>query len=89
MRNSYPYRLRAHLALCLCLAQAHGRKRVTCMVKDNIMKITDGMFRRVFEKVAAEYPDRTRFTNRRHWCCVWPPRRYLRRGFSPNLYGEL
>ena len=38
-------------------ARAHGRKRVTCMVKDNIMKITDGMFRRVFEEVAAEYPE--------------------------------
>lgn len=38
-------------------ARAYSRKRVTCMSKDNIMKITDGLFHRVFEEIAAEYPD--------------------------------
>ena len=38
-------------------ARAHGRKKVTCFVKDNIMKLTDGLFREVFETIAAEYPD--------------------------------
>ncbi len=38
------------------LAERAGRRRVTCMVKDNIMKMTDGLFRRVFEEIAAEYP---------------------------------
>lgn len=38
-------------------ARAYGRKRVTCMTKDNIMKITDGMFHRIFEQVSREYPD--------------------------------
>ena len=38
-------------------ARAYGRQRVTCMTKDNIMKITDGLFHRVFEEVATEYPD--------------------------------
>lgn len=38
-------------------ARAHGRRKVTCMVKDNIMKITDGMFRKVFLEVAEEYKD--------------------------------
>ncbi len=38
-------------------ARAYGRKRVTCMTKDNIMKITDGMFHRIFEQVAKEYAD--------------------------------
>jgi len=38
-------------------ARAYGRKRVTCMTKDNIMKITDGLFHRVFREVAEEYPD--------------------------------
>ncbi|HEX4858469.1 MAG TPA: NADP-dependent isocitrate dehydrogenase [Usitatibacteraceae bacterium] len=37
-------------------AVAHGRKKVTCMVKDNIMKMTDGLFYRVFEEIGAEYP---------------------------------
>ncbi|MEO0475753.1 MAG: NADP-dependent isocitrate dehydrogenase [Planctomycetota bacterium] len=48
------------LRLCeyaFAYAQAHGRKKVTCMVKDNIMKATDGLFRKAFEQVAAEYPD--------------------------------
>ncbi len=38
-------------------ARAYGRRQVTCMTKDNIMKITDGLFHRVFDEVAAEYPD--------------------------------
>jgi len=38
-------------------ARAYGRKKVTCMTKDNIMKITDGMFHKVFNAVAVEYPD--------------------------------
>ena len=38
-------------------ARAYGRRRVTVLTKDNIMKMTDGLFRRVAEEVAAEYPD--------------------------------
>jgi len=38
-------------------AKAYGRKKVTCMVKDNIMKLTDGLFHSVFKEIAAEYPD--------------------------------
>ncbi|MDZ7704857.1 MAG: NADP-dependent isocitrate dehydrogenase [Trueperaceae bacterium] len=38
-------------------ARAYGRDRVTCMSKDNIMKLTDGLFHRVFDEIAAEYPD--------------------------------
>lgn len=38
-------------------AKANGRKKVTCMTKDNIMKHTDGMFHQLFKEVAAEYPD--------------------------------
>lgn len=38
-------------------ARANGRKKVTCMVKDNIMKLADGMFRQVFEAIAPEYPE--------------------------------
>jgi isocitrate dehydrogenase len=37
-------------------ALAHGRKKVTCFTKDNIMKLTDGLFHKVFDEVAAEYP---------------------------------
>jgi isocitrate dehydrogenase len=38
-------------------ARLYGRKKVTAMTKDNIMKLTDGLFHKVFEEVAAEYPD--------------------------------
>ncbi len=38
-------------------AKANGRKKVTCFMKDNIMKFTDGLFHRIFDKVGAEYPE--------------------------------
>ncbi|NEV93127.1 NADP-dependent isocitrate dehydrogenase [Psychroflexus sp. YR1-1] len=38
-------------------AKACGRKKVTCMLKDNIMKITDGLFHKVFDEIAIEYPE--------------------------------
>jgi isocitrate dehydrogenase len=38
-------------------ARKHNRKKVTCMTKDNIMKMTDGIFHQVFNELAAEYPD--------------------------------
>ncbi len=38
-------------------ARNYGRKKVTCMSKDNIMKQTDGLFRKVFNEIAPEYPD--------------------------------
>jgi len=38
-------------------AKINGRKKVTCLVKDNIMKHTDGVFHKIFDKVGAEYPD--------------------------------
>ncbi len=38
-------------------ARANGRKRVNCFTKDNIMKMTDGLFHQVFDEIGAEYPD--------------------------------
>lgn len=38
-------------------ARANGRKKVTCMAKDNIMKMADGLFRSVFNEIGKEYPD--------------------------------
>lgn len=38
-------------------ARTYGRKRITCMTKNNIMKLTDGLFERIFVEVAREYPD--------------------------------
>ena len=38
-------------------ARAYGRHKVTCMTKDNIMKLTDGLFHKLFREVARDYPD--------------------------------
>jgi isocitrate dehydrogenase len=38
-------------------ARQQGRKRVTCMIKDNIMKLTDGLFHNVFKEIGKAYPD--------------------------------
>ncbi len=38
-------------------ARQFGRKKVTCLHKANIMKMTDGLFRTIFTRVAAEYPE--------------------------------
>lgn len=37
-------------------ARTNNRRKVTCMSKDNIMKMTDGLFHKTFNRVAAEYP---------------------------------
>lgn len=72
-------------------ARAYGRSKVTCMTKDNIMKLTDGLFHRVFDEVAAEYPELTaehmivdigaaRLADRpEHFDVV----------VTPNLYGDI
>jgi len=44
-------------------ARLHNRKKVTCFTKDNIMKMTDGLFHKTFDEVAAEYPD----IEKEHW----------------------
>ncbi len=38
-------------------AKTYGRKKVTCFSKDNIMKLTDGLFHSTFEEIAKEYPE--------------------------------
>jgi isocitrate dehydrogenase len=38
-------------------ARSHGRKKITCFTKDNIMKLTDGLFHQVCDEIAAGYPD--------------------------------
>jgi len=38
-------------------AQRRGRKKVTCLTKDNIMKLTDGLFHRLFREIGVEYPE--------------------------------
>ncbi|MBK9171034.1 MAG: NADP-dependent isocitrate dehydrogenase [Bryobacterales bacterium] len=44
-------------------ARTNGRKKVTCFTKDNIMKMTDGLFHKIFDEIAAEYGD----LENEHW----------------------
>jgi len=44
-------------------ALSHGRKKVTCFTKDNILKITDGQFHKVFEEIGKDYPQ----IEKEHW----------------------
>ncbi|HVF98104.1 MAG TPA: NADP-dependent isocitrate dehydrogenase [Flavisolibacter sp.] len=44
-------------------ATAYGRKKVTCFTKDNIMKMTDGLFHKMFDEIGAEYPE----LEKEHW----------------------
>ncbi|HYG39159.1 MAG TPA: NADP-dependent isocitrate dehydrogenase [Cytophagales bacterium] len=44
-------------------ARAYGRKKVTCFSKDNIMKMTDGLFHKLFDEIGKEYPD----IEKDHW----------------------
>lgn len=37
-------------------ALANGRKTITCFSKDNIMKLTDGLFHKVFDEIGKDYP---------------------------------
>ena len=44
-------------------ARAHGRKKVTCFTKDNILKLADGLFHKVYTEIASEYKD----ISNEHW----------------------
>lgn len=44
-------------------ARIYNRKKVTCFTKDNIMKMTDGLFHKIFDEIGAEYPA----IEKEHW----------------------
>lgn len=72
-------------------AKTHRRKKVTCMTKDNIMKITDGLFHSVFDEVAKEYPE----IESEHYIIDIGAARIASRPMmfdvilAPNLYGDI
>ncbi len=45
------------IRLAFELARSEGRSSVACATKSNIMKLTEGTFKRTFEAVAKDYPD--------------------------------
>lgn len=44
-------------------ARTNGRKKVTCFTKDNILKLSDGLFHKIFDEIAPLYPEITA----EHW----------------------
>src|SRR5947209_5060929 len=73
------------------LARKHGRKKVTCFTKDNIMKMTDGLFHKIFDEIAAEYPD----IQNEHWIVDIGAAKLADTPSAfdvvvmPNLYGDI
>ena len=72
-------------------ARQQGRRKITCMSKDNIMKLTDGLFHRVFNEIALEYPD---IASEHRIIDIGAARLAVRpRDFdvvvTPNLYGDI
>lgn len=72
-------------------AKQQNRQKVTCFTKDNIMKQTDGLFRQVFNEIAAEYPD----IENEHWIVdigaakVADSPNHFDVIVMPNLYGDI
>jgi isocitrate dehydrogenase len=79
VRYAFEYARRAH------------RKKITCCTKDNIMKMTDGLFHKVFDEIATQYPD----IQTDHWIIdigaaklADTPERFDVM-VLPNLYGDI
>lgn len=72
-------------------ARQHGRKKVTCFTKDNIMKFSDGLFHKVFDEIAKEYPD----IENEHWIVDIGAAKLADKPENfeviilPNLYGDI
>jgi len=72
-------------------ARQHGRKKVTCFTKDNIMKFSDGLFHKVFDEIAKEYPE----IENEHWIVDIGAAKLADKPENfdvivlPNLYGDI
>jgi isocitrate dehydrogenase (NAD+) len=72
-------------------AKSHGRGRVHCITKANIMKFTDGLFLSVFREVAKDYPDIEPWENLVDATCMGLVQRPEEWDVLvlPNLYGDI
>ncbi len=72
-------------------AREHGRKRVSCVTKANIMKFTDGLFLSVFREVAKDYPEIEPWENLVDAVCMGLVQRPEEFDVLvlPNLYGDI
>lgn len=72
-------------------AVANNRKKLTCFTKDNIMKMTDGLFHQVFDEIGAEYPQ----IEKEHWIVdigaakLADTPELFDMIVMPNLYGDI
>lgn len=72
-------------------AQKHGRKKVTCVHKANVVRATDGLFLEKFNQVAADYQHIEADDANVDSLCQW----LLKKPFNydilvaPNLYGDI
>ena len=72
-------------------ARRYGRKKVSCFTKDNIMKKSDGLFHKVFDEIAALYPD----IENEHWIIdigtakIADTPEQFDVVVLPNLYGDI
>lgn len=72
-------------------ARSHYRRKVSCLTKDNVMRMTDGLFHNVFNRVAQEYPD----IEHEHWNVDVGTSRLVATPeafdvlVTPNLYGDM
>ena len=72
-------------------ARRNNRKKVTCFTKDNIMKVTDGLFHKVFNEIAAQYPK----IENEHWIVDIGAAKLADTPVAfdcivmPNLYGDI
>jgi isocitrate dehydrogenase len=72
-------------------ARQNNRRKVTCFSKDNIMKLTDGLFHKVFNEIGAQYPD----IEKEHWIVDIGAARLADTPeifdviVTPNLYGDI
>ena len=79
VRYAFEYAVRNH------------RKKVTCFTKDNIMKMSDGLFHKVFEEIGAEYPQ----IEKEHWIVDIGAAKLADTPIAfdvvvmPNLYGDI
>jgi isocitrate dehydrogenase (NAD+) len=72
-------------------ARSHGRHRVHCITKANIMKFTDGLFLSVFREVAKDYTDIEPWENLVDATCMGLVTRPEEWDVLvlPNLYGDI
>lgn len=72
-------------------AVRYGRKKVTAFTKDNILKMSDGLFHKVFDEIAKEYPA----LEHEHWIIdigtakVADTPELFDVIVMPNLYGDI